>query len=171
MRRPSISAVSVTIDNIVCAVQTINATAITCLTGPSPRTNLQAPIDIFISGYGYAMNASTFQYMNRWSSTWTWGGRDPPEAGSLVTINKNATVFLDVSTPILKVLLIDGATLIFDDQQALNLSAEYIILVNGGCLQVGSESQPFQGQARIQLYGSRRSIELPICKLSSPHRE
>lgn len=137
------------------------------MTGSSTRTNLQAPVGIFISGYGKAANNLTFQYMNRWSSPWTWGGQYPPSTGSLVTIDKNVTIFLDISTPILKVLVIDGATLIFDSQEPLNLRAEYIILINGGRLQIGSESQPYERQARIQLYGNRRSIELPICKLYS----
>lgn len=77
------------------------------------------------------------------------------------------TVYLDIKTPKLKVLVIDNASLIFEDSQDVALNAEYIILINGGRIQVGSETAPFEHRAEINLHGHLRSIELPICGLRS----
>ena len=49
-----------------------------------------------------------FEYLDVWSSKETWGGLDPPEEGSLVVIPAGKTVMLDVDTPVLKMLLIQG---------------------------------------------------------------
>jgi hypothetical protein len=42
------------------------------------------------------------------------------------------------------------------------LQAEYIVIVANGTLQIGTESNPFLHNAKITMYGSVRSIELPI---------
>jgi hypothetical protein len=52
--------------------------------------------------------------------------------------------------------------LIFDDNQDVNLNAEYIIIADGGSLKVGSRQNPFRNKAQIAMYGTLRSIELPI---------
>ena len=52
--------------------------------------------------------------------------------------------------------------MIFDDNQDVNLNAEYIIIADGGTLQVGTKEKPFNHQATITMYGTLRSIELPI---------
>lgn len=41
------------------------------------------------------------------------------------------------------------------------LRAEYILIVEGGSLNIGSEQNPYLGQAVIELYGNIRSIKLP----------
>lgn len=51
---------------------------------------------------------AAFLYVDAWSSNFTWGGKSPPEEGSLVVITKGQTVLLDQNTPILKMLLIQG---------------------------------------------------------------
>lgn len=119
---------------------------------------------VFINGNGYAIGSAYFQYIDLWSSPWTWGGIDPPIAGDLAVVDNSVTVYLDVTTPILKVLVIDNATLIFEDSQDVSLNAEYIVIVNGGRLQVGTQAEPFQHRGVITMYGTLRSIELPICK-------
>ena len=152
-----------TIGGVSCRIRTINSTAIICSTGSISRANLAATVLVFIDGRGYADGSITYQYMDLWSSRWTWDGQTPPESGSLVNVTGGVTLFLDISTPILKVLLIDNATLIFDDSQDLQLNVEYILIINGGRLQIGTESQPFQHRAEINLYGDQLSTELPIC--------
>lgn len=154
---------SITIGGVPCSVQTIDSTTITCRTGSISQSNLAAPVSVLINGTGYALGLVQFQYMDFWSSLWTWGGENPPEADTIVSIDSGVTIFLDTSTPILKALVIDNSTLIFDDSQDVALNVEYIIIVNGGRLQVGTESNPFQHRASITLYGHLRSIELPIC--------
>ena len=145
-------------------MRTINSTTITCQTGRYSETYVQASVAVLVNETGYATGSVQFQYMNLWSSRWTWGGDNPPEAGTLVQINNGVTIFLDITTPLLKVLIIDNGTLIFEDLQDLELKVEYIVILNGGILQVGTESNPFQHNAVITLYGHSLSTELPICK-------
>ena len=49
-----------------------------------------------------------FEYVDLWSSPYTWGGKSPPENGTLVVIQKGQTVVLDTDTNYLKMLLIKG---------------------------------------------------------------
>lgn len=162
--RTSLNAVNVTIGDVLCSIKNISRTVITCETGGSSATNLEASVKVFINGHGYATGSLIFQYLDLWSSRWTWGGEEPPDAGSIVSIDKGVKIFLDVSTPILKVLVIDNASLIFDDTNDITLNAEYILLLNQGHLQVGTAEKPFQHRGVIKMHGHLRSIELPICK-------
>ena len=70
-------------------------------------------------------------------------------------------MLLDESTPVLKVLLIKNATLIFDEKN-IELHAENILIVENGTFLVGSADQPFQHKAIIELHGHVRSEELPV---------
>jgi hypothetical protein len=49
-----------------------------------------------------------FLYADVWSANSSWGGSPPPEEGSLAVITKGQIILLDQSTPILKMLLIQG---------------------------------------------------------------
>ena len=62
----------------------------------------------------------------------TWGGLSPPVEGDLVSIPKGQSVLLDVSTPVLNTLIIEG-TLIVEDTD-LTLQAHHILIENGGYL-------------------------------------
>lgn len=156
--------ITVSIAGVSCSVLSNSATTITCVTGAYSGTTVQAPVIVNLGNGGIAVGSSPFQYIDLWSSPWTWGGLPPPEEGTIVSIDSGKTVYFDATTPILKALIIDNATLIFDDMQDVALNAEYILIVNGGRLQVGTESNPFQHRAVITMHGHLRSIELPICK-------
>lgn len=97
-----------------------------------------------------------------WSSKFTWGGNEPPAEGEIAVIGPSQTIYFNTETPILKGLIIQGGSLIFDDTQDVHLRAEYIVISDGGKLQIGTREQPFQHHAQITMYGSLRSIELPI---------
>jgi hypothetical protein len=71
-------------------------------------------------------------------------------------------IYFDTTTPILKGIIIQGGSLIFDDNQDVSLNAEYIIISDAGKLQIGTKEQPFTHKATITMYGSVRSVELPI---------
>ena len=116
----------------------------------------------FIKGSGLAINDGTvqFQYIDLWSSRWTWGGSPVPGEGDLVVVDK--LIYFDTTTPILKGIIVQGGSLIFDDNQDVSLSAEYIIITDGGKLQIGTKEKPFTHKATITMHGSVRSIELPI---------
>lgn len=164
MFRTLIGGVTVSVAGVSCSVQSVALTTITCLTGRYAQTTVQAAVIVNVVNGGNAIGSSQFQYIDLWSSPWTWGGDLPPEAGTIVSIDSGKTVYFDTRTPILKAIVIDNASLIFDDSQDVALNAEYILVVNGGRLQVGTETNPFQHKAVITMYGNLRSIELPICK-------
>ena len=86
----------------------------------------------------------------------------PPQEGEIAVIGPSQTIYFDTETPVLKGLIIQGGSLIFDDNQDVHLKAEYIIITDNGKLQIGQESKPFTNKATITMYGSVRSIELPI---------
>lgn len=130
--------ITVSIDGATCewANLTVTDTEIRCRTN-SHRTTLQARVEVTVQGKGQAVNEGTpviFEYVDLWSSMFTWGGEALPGRGESVYIRTGQTVFLDTSPPELNLLLIEGA-LIFSDTQDLHLQAKYIF-VNNGTLQV-----------------------------------
>ncbi|KAM8966821.1 LOW QUALITY PROTEIN: fibrocystin-L [Pelodytes ibericus] len=157
----NISSISVTVAQAACVIQSANSTHITCITGaqsPSQRTKVNVNID----GQGFAKTDNAdFFYIDVWSSQYTWGGLSPPDQGSLAVITKGQTILLDQSTPVLKMLLIQGGSLIFDEAD-IELQAENILITDGGLLQIGTETTPFQHKAIITLHGHMRSPELPV---------
>jgi hypothetical protein len=64
-----------------------------------------------------------------WSAQTTWGGGFLPIAGDLVSIPKGKNVLLDVSTPILNTVIVEG-TLIFKDTD-LNFNAKNVLVIGG----------------------------------------
>ncbi len=52
------------------------------------------------------MPDSDFEYIDLWSSTFTWGGGPVPQAGDLVVITED--IVLDIDTPVLEMLIIKG---------------------------------------------------------------
>uniref|UniRef100_A0A803KL97 Dual-specificity protein phosphatase 22 n=1 Tax=Xenopus tropicalis TaxID=8364 RepID=A0A803KL97_XENTR len=150
-----------TVAKAKCQVHYANSTHIICVTGahsPSQRTKVQVNIE----GKGLAtMENASFFYIDVWSSRYTWGGDTLPDEGSLAVITQGQTILLDQSTPVLKMLLIQGGSLIFDEAD-IELRAENILITNGGLLQIGTEDAPFQHKAIITLHGHLRSPELPV---------
>nr|DBA24045.1 TPA: hypothetical protein GDO54_011748 [Pyxicephalus adspersus] len=155
------SRITVTIAQSPCNIQTANSTQIVCITtahSPSQKANVR----VNIQGQGVAkMDNADFFYIDVWSSRYTWGGESPPDEGSLAVITKGQTILLDQSTPVLKMLLIQGGTLIFDEAD-IELQAENILITDDGVLQIGTEAAPFQHKAIITLHGHLRSPELPV---------
>ncbi|XP_050416785.2 fibrocystin-L [Patella vulgata] len=156
----TVGDVSVTIDSAVCNVTTVSATQIVCVTGPSKPSDTKVTVEIQGSGIGKQTSAK-FYYIDVWSSRYTWGNQDPPTEGDLVIIPRNQTLLLDTDTAILKMLVIQGGKLIFDEKD-VELKAENILILDGGVLQVGTEAEPFQHKGIITMFGNLRSPELPI---------
>ncbi|XP_032616164.1 fibrocystin-L [Hylobates moloch] len=157
----NIEDVHITIAEAKCDVEYSNKTHIICMTDAHTLSGW-APVRVHIRGVGMAkLDNAGFLYVDAWSSNFSWGGKSPPEEGSLVVITKGQTILLDQSTPILKMLLIQGGTLIFDEAD-IELQAENILITDGGILQIGTETSPFQHKAVITLHGHLRSPELPV---------
>lgn len=70
-------------------------------------------------------------------------------------------MILDMDTPVLKMILIKGGKLKFDDKN-IHLQAEQIFIADGGCLEIGTEESPFLHQATITMHGHVRSKEIPV---------
>ena len=83
-----------------------------------------------------------------WSNPATWPDRKVPRAGDTVTIERGKDVLLDVSTPPLHGLNIDGK-LSFSDRADLELTTEWVML--HGELAIGSEAKPHTRKATITL--------------------
>ena len=87
----------------------------------------------------------------------------PPGEGELAIITKGQTIYFDAtSTPKLKGIIIQEGALIFDDNQDVSLNVEYLLILDGGKLEIGTENAPFQHNAVITMFGHVKSIELPI---------
>lgn len=100
-----------------------------------------------------------FQYVDVWSSKFTWGNKDPPTKGDMVVISKGQSVLLDVSTPILRLLLIKGGTLTFDRKDDIELHAEAILITEGGTLQVRIQN----GSSQYKLRCFKTNILIHAC--------
>nr|XP_055075552.1 fibrocystin-L-like [Misgurnus anguillicaudatus] len=155
------SEVTVTIAGSVCDVESANGTQIICVTNAQTKSQ-ETKVRVLIGNRGIAkMDHADFFYIDVWSSRYTWGGLSPPEKGTFAVITAGQTILLDTSTPVLKMLLIQGGRLIFDEAD-IELQAENILITDGGALQIGTEQQPFQHKAIITLHGHLRSKELPV---------
>ena len=164
------SGSKVKIDGVNCNIAEQNNTFIRCYTNEH-QGSIKALIEVLVPGQGLAdyidENYAEFYYIDRWSSPWTWEGRGTPLEDEFIVVSEGQTILLDESTPKLKFLLIQGGTLIFDEEQPnIDLHSEFILLVGGGVLQVGTEEKPYESLASITLHGSVRCTELPIfgCK-------
>ena len=161
----------VTIDGVECDIQSETSTTIVCDTNRNEVPGYYS-VDVEVGSKGYAKlpadGSGIFRYVNFWSSIWSWGGDVPPREGELVGIPQGIEIVLDITTPVLKSLILNGGDLVFDrESDGLTLNAEYILIVNDGSLQIGSEEEPYENEATIMLHGNTRCIELPIygCKV------
>lgn len=89
--------------------------------------------------------------MQRWSDPATWGGTLPP-AGARVVIPAGKAVLLDVATPALAGLVVEGA-LRADPARDVAITAGHVY-VKGGRLTIGTADEPYLKRATITLTGS-----------------
>lgn len=149
-----------TIASVPCKVTFFSLTEIRCVTGPRSG-DIQSKVRIEVENRGIAtQDRADFQYIDLWSSPLSWGYKSPPGKGEPVLILKGQTILLDEDTPVLSILIIRGR-LIFDEKD-LTLNAKKILVVDGGKLQVGTASKPFQHKAKIVLHGHLHNKRLPI---------
>ena len=137
-------------------VQTWNRIIINCVTGPrDPENVLPASIDVLVPGRGHSISADSakYLYIDRWSALTSWKNQEPPIEGDLVWVPEGQVIMLDVNTPVLSAVLVEGA-LYFDTEKDLTLDAGYIF-VKGGLMQIGTADKPFEKQVTITLHGDR----------------
>ena len=166
------SDVTAHIDGSPCIIKDNNLitdTTIVCETEPHKGSG-KYPMKVFIPGKGLTKAESEgsdlFYYVDRWSSPYTWGGEDPPREDEFIVVSEGDTIILDQSTPKLAFLLLYG-NLIFDPEQTgLTLNTEFVLIMRGGSLQIGTEEEPYLNEATVMLHGHTRCTEIPIygCK-------
>lgn len=90
----------------------------------------------------------------RWSDPSSWDNNAVPEAGQNVLIPAGTSMLLDVHTAALGTLAIEG-DLVFEDETDVSIRATDMEIRDGGLLQIGSSSEPFEHRATITLTGAR----------------
>ena len=131
------SLASITALIVLASCNSGNVTPITPPAGPPPPPTPPGPTP----------GQQTF----KWSDPNAWGGT-LPAAGATVTIPANKYIVLDVNTPALKGLQVDGA-LVFDDKD-LELTSNWVMVHGSGRLEVGRTDKPFTKRATITLTGT-----------------
>jgi hypothetical protein len=84
----------------------------------------------------------------RWSDPATWPSKKVPAAGEKVTIAKDKQVILDVNTPALGGVTVEGK-LSFADNADVELTTEWVMI--HGELAIGTEAKPHTRKATITL--------------------
>jgi hypothetical protein len=157
-------AVTVQLSGVTCTVQSSSATQIVCVTSPrKPEDVERSSVVVTIPGRGVAVvgDEVAFLYIDRWSALTSWKNQDLPVEGDFVWIPDGQVILLDVHTPILTFLLVEG-DLYFDRARDVSLDS-YYIFVFGGYFEVGTEDHPYEKSAVITLHGGRYStIEIPF---------
>src|SRR5262250_1007871 len=93
-------------------------------------------------------SGATAAKAKKWSDPATWPNRKVPVAGDKVTIDAGKEVVLDVNTPPLNGLTINGK-LSFANNKDVELTTEWIML--HGELEIGTEKAPHTRKATITL--------------------
>jgi len=90
-----------------------------------------------------------------WSDTTTWSSGKLPVEGEDVEIAPGENVVLDISTPRLFKLTVNGRlTFLNDVKEPKNLTLNTNLLyVRAGELIIGNQTHPYNGEAKIVLYG------------------
>ncbi|MFP2996967.1 G8 domain-containing protein [Spongiivirga sp. MCCC 1A20706] len=90
-----------------------------------------------------------------WSNPTSWSSGNIPKAGENVLIPEGKVIILDVETPDLGSLQINGSLLFIDAD--VSLTAKWIMV--HGLLQVGTELNPFNSNATITLTGPKEDMD------------
>ncbi|MET1412068.1 G8 domain-containing protein [Roseibium sp. HPY-6] len=112
-------------------------------------------------------NAQTADYEPgdaRWSQSGIWSNGREPGSDDIVVVGQGERVVLDRSTQV-KAIFVDGGELIAEDEQDLELAADWILVVNGGLFQVGTEDKPFQHEFTLTLEGDDPGNDVDIAAL------
>ena len=94
----------------------------------------------------------------KWSDASAWPSGKVPAAGEEVTIPRGTEMVLDVSSPALRSITVQGK-LTFADERDLDLVTDWIY-VPGGEVQIGTEASPFQHNATITLTDTVRGEDV-----------
>ncbi|MEM9361378.1 MAG: G8 domain-containing protein [Bacteroidota bacterium] len=106
-------------------------------------------ITLFFSVLSFSISAQS-----NWSNPSSWPSNKVPVVNENVVIPEGKTIVLDIHTPSLGSLEIDGNLLFMDKE--VSLTARWIMV--HGLLQIGTENNPFQSNATITLTGPKEDV-------------
>ncbi len=106
--------------------------------------------------------------MRVWSNATQWPNQVLPPSNSRVEVPYEWNLLLDMSTPVLNYLEING-NLIFDNSQNITLQGQYI-WVKKGTIRIGSENAPYSQYANIILHGEKDDFQMVIDKSASGNK-
>lgn len=162
-QKVSISGSECVIDAVTLGGGPNGEDKIVCVTEPWDMTTERRPLVRVYNDLGDAINTEhRFYYIDRWNSVYTWGGDEPPRKDEFVVIEAGKTVMIDGTTEDMKMLLVKGGTIIFDETQPCHLRAQNILITDGGIIQAGTKEEPYTGDLTIEMNGHLRSLELPV---------
>jgi hypothetical protein len=92
-----------------------------------------------------------------WSDASIWSSGGVPQTGGTVTIGEDVDVVLDVSTPELSGITVNGK-LSFSDELDVELTTEWILVF--GELEIGTEDNPYTSNATITLTDNVKDEQL-----------
>lgn len=96
----------------------------------------------------------------RWSDATTWDG-GIPDANDTIIIGEGQRVVLDADVQV-TAILVNGGELVVEDTKDIALSADWILIVNGGLFQVGTENSPFQHDFDLTLEGDDQNNDVNV---------
>lgn len=105
-----------------------------------------------------ALMGNDVEFIDLWSLNATWGDDFLPTEGDSIHVPSGQTLLVDVSPPMLKLVMVEGK-MIFQDKN-IDFDAHYIV-VNGGELWAGLKDSPFKNKLRITLHGEKYDNTMP----------
>ncbi|MEP2783907.1 MAG: G8 domain-containing protein [Pseudoruegeria sp.] len=104
--------------------------------------------------------------MARWSDASTWGDAGIPGVDDIVVIGPDQTVVLDQST-LVKGIIVNGGELIIEDgaDLTIDLSTDYLLILNGGLFQAGTENDLLDTEFTLTLEGDDPDMDLYVTQI------
>lgn len=101
--------------------------------------------------------------MARWSDESTWGDAGVPGVDDVVVIGPGQTVVLDDSA-LVQGIIVNGGELIVEDGEDLDihLSTDYLLVIEGGLFQAGTEDDPLDTNFVLTLEGDDPDFDLEV---------
>ncbi|KAM4694436.1 fibrocystin [Discoglossus pictus] len=120
----------------------------------APNQPITAKITEIWKNRGQNTQKFLLNFCSLWSKKSSWFSGHLPLDGDNVTVDRGHTLLLDTNTSLLNLLHVRGGKLQVIGPGPVHLHAHYIIVSDGGELQVGTATEPFPGKVQITLYGS-----------------
>lgn len=103
--------------------------------------------------------------MARWSQAGTWGGAGIPDMNDIVVIGPGQTVILDATTSVTGIIVNGGVLIVEDMDGEIDLSTDYLLVINGGLFQAGTETDPLDTDFTLTLEGDDPEFDLHVTQI------